>query len=109
MSKYRNQRTTEQGKSFHSKKEAAYYRDLLIARFARDEAQRVVEIHVQPVFPIVVNGITCGKYIADFQVRYASGRTEVVDVKSPATAKIALYRLKKKLVEALYGIAILEV
>lgn len=53
-----------------------------------------------------MNGKKICKYIADFRVTYADGRIEVVDVKGVRTG---VYRLKKKLVEAQYGIIIIEV
>lgn len=59
----------------------------------------------QPKFDIVVNGKKCGFYKADFS--YTKAGVQIVeDVKGVRTP---VYKLKKKLVEALYGITITEV
>ena len=63
----------------------------------------------QPEFPITVNGTKVCSYFADFEYTDGHGRRVVEDVKSPATAKNALYRLKRKLVEALHGVTVTEV
>jgi hypothetical protein len=55
-----------------------------------------------------VNGQKLGFYRGDFRYRH-NGVTVLEDVKSAFTAKIPVYRLKKKLVKALYGIDIVEV
>jgi hypothetical protein len=50
-----------------------------------------------------------GFYKADFRYEeVATSAVVVEDVKSPVT-KTAVYRLKKKLVKALYGVEIIEV
>lgn len=48
------------------------------------------------------------KYVADF-FYHEKGQRVVEDVKSPATARTAAYRIKKHLLKALYGIEIREV
>lgn len=101
--KYRNIKTEVDGILFDSQKEAKHYRDLL----ARKHAGEICDLILQPVFPIVVNGKKIAKYIADFQYRdLKTDTTIVVDTKGVRTS---VYRLKKKLVEALYGIVIVEV
>jgi hypothetical protein len=103
--KYRNIKTDVGGILFDSQKEAQHYRDLL----ARKCAGEISDLVLQPVFPIVVNGKKIAKYIADFQYRDSSTAVVIVeDIKSSAT-RTSTYRLKKKLVEALYGIVIVEV
>jgi hypothetical protein len=65
-------------------------------------------LELQVRYNLVVNGHKIGAYIADF--RYEVVETDAViveDVKSPAT-KTPLYRIKKKLVKALYDIEITE-
>jgi hypothetical protein len=56
-----------------------------------------------------MNGKQVAYYKADFRYwDFKEKRTVIEDVKSPATAKNPVYRLKKKLVEAQYGITITE-
>lgn len=106
-SKMHNKRTEYNGRMFDSIKEANYAETLDLMRSATDPRERVVSWEAQVPYPIEVNGKKIGKYVADFVVTYA-GRTEVIDVKSAFTRKLPVYRLKKKLVEALYGIEIKE-
>jgi hypothetical protein len=90
---------------FDSQKEAKHYRDLL----ARERAGEICDLVLQPVFPITINGKKIAKYIADFQyTNLNTGAIVIEDIKSSAT-RTSTYRLKKKLVEALYGIVIIEV
>jgi hypothetical protein len=57
----------------------------------------------------MVNGEKIGRYVADFRyVDTATGVVTVEDVKSGPT-KTPVYRLKRKLVKALYDIDITEV
>lgn len=48
------------------------------------------------------------KYVADF-VYQANGQTVVEDVKSAATRKLAVYRLKKHLMMSVHGLEVVEV
>lgn len=105
LSKYRNVRTEYAGLQFMSKKEAEYAMQLDWLKKARGN-DRVVEWVPQVPFQVELNGKKICKYIADFKVTYANGRVEIVDVKGVRTD---VYRLKKKLVEAQYGIVIVEV
>ena len=91
---------------YDSKAEASFAAKLDIARKAKEASERVVEIERQPKFPIEVNGKKTCIYKGDFLVTYANGDVKVFDVKGVATP---VYRLKKKLVEAIYGITIIEV
>jgi len=104
-SKYGNVKTVVDGITFDSKKEAQYYSDLKW----REKAGQVDDIQLQPVFPVSINGIKVFTYRADFSYVDVSGKTPrevVVDVKG---VKTSLYRVKKKCVEAQYGIKIVEV
>ncbi len=86
---------------FDSKAEARRYGELLLF-------ERAGEIHnltLQPRFNIVVNGVGCGFYKADFAY-FTPDERMIEDVKGIATA---VYKLKKKLVEAQYGIKITEI
>lgn len=106
MSKYGNKRTEYNGHVFHSKREAAFAQELELLKRAKDKGQRVKDIKYQPVFPIVINDKKVCKYVGDFDVLYADGRRVLYDVKGFRTA---IYRLKKKLMDAVYGIEIVEV
>lgn len=101
-SKYGAQRTTVDGLTFDSKKEARRYRDLLLLGLAGE----LRDLELQPRFPIVVNGVRIGEYRADFRYWDARRGDVVEDVKGLRTP---VYVLKRKLIEALYGITITEV
>jgi hypothetical protein len=107
--KYGAKKVEYNGQVFHSKKEKTYAvkLDLLKKSFKDDE--RVLEYKTQVPYPITVNGFKICTYILDFIVNYSNGRTEYVDVKGykKGTA-YSMFRIKKKLVEAIYGITILE-
>lgn len=103
--KYGNKPTTINGIRFASKKEAHRYiilmEDLRLGRITQLEAQPEYKI-----WTMRLDGteVAVGKYIADF--RYKRGGIEIIeDVKGVRTP---VYKLKKKLVEARYGIRILE-
>lgn len=100
MSKYHAVKTTIDGIVFDSKAEAARYNTLKLLE--RNGDIKLLAIH--PQFILNVNGQKIGKYIADFSY-YENGKHIVEDVKG---VKTPVYRLKKKLVKALYGIDILE-
>ena len=109
MNKYRNKRTQVDGIWFDSKAEAKRYAELRLL----EKAGEIWALLLQPEFPLHVMARSentkqvtfpiIGKYVADFE--YMEGGTKVVeDVKSPATAKNALFRWKRKHFEAEYGI-----
>ena len=108
--KYGNQKTIYNGQSFMSKKEANYCHILDILKNAKDISERVVSYKTQVPFQIEINKIKVFKYILDFEVLYADNHIEYIDVKGykfgPA---YSMFRLKKKCVEAQYGIEIKEV
>lgn len=101
-SKYRNVKVEKDGIKFDSIKEANYYSKLILLQ----KAGEVVSFDLQPKYDIIVNGIKCGFYKADFRVYWKSGDVRIIDVKG---MRLPVYILKKKLVEALYGIKIIEV
>lgn len=65
------------------------------------------KLKVHEPFRLVVNGIHICDYESDFTY-HRDGKLVVEDVKSPGTITYA-YRIKKKLMLALYGIQIQEV
>lgn len=101
--KYRSIAVKYDGHSFDSKKEMRRYAYLK----RLEELGDIANLELQPRFDIIMNGTKVAYYKSDF--RYVKdGETIIEDVKSPATAKNPTYRLKKKLVEAQYGIKISE-
>src|SRR5437762_3959296 len=98
LSKYHNRKTLYLGIKFDSQKEASRYQELLLL----ERARLISEIELQPRYNLVVNEQKIGFYKADFRYRVTeTGAVVVEDVKSPAT-RTQVYRLKKKLVKALY-------
>ena len=63
--KYNAKRTVVNGVTFHSKKEAKRYADLLI----RERLGEISDIRIQPYYFLTVKGQTVGKYILDFMYR----------------------------------------
>lgn len=99
-SKYSSIPTEVDGHRFASRKEARRYSELKLM-----EQGGIIEgLELQPKFPLVVNGEKIGTYIGDFRYR-VDGEDRVEDVKGVLTP---VYRLKKKLVRALYGVVIVE-
>lgn len=95
--------TVIDGIRFASKKEARRYGELKTLQ----AAGRISGLTLQPRYELYVNGKKVGVYTGDF--RYVEGAAIVVeDVKSKAT-KTTAYRLRKKMVEAQYGITVHEV
>lgn len=63
----------------------------------------------QVEYALHVNGEPVASYVADFQyIETETGKTVVEDVKSEITRKLAIYRLKKKLMRQIHGIIIKE-
>ena len=92
-------RTTVDGVTFHSKREASYYLDL--KRLL--QARKITKLELQPCYPIIINGVKVCKVLFDF--RYIQNGTEVIiDVKGHDTN---LSKLKRKLAEAMYGIKVI--
>ena len=104
MAKYRNTKVEVDGILFDSIKEGKRYKELKLM----ERANVIHTIECQKVFKIEVNGMHICKYIADFA--YIENNSLVVeDVKSYVTAKLPVYRLKKKLLQATHGITVQEV
>lgn len=95
--KFNAVRTEVDGISFSSKKEAAYYSMLLL----RQKAGEVLFFLKQ--VPLHLPGNV--RYVVDFQEFHADGTVHFVDVKGLKTEQ---YKMKKKMVEAIYPISIEE-
>lgn len=98
-------RTEYNGAMFASKAEAWRAGEIDLLK----KAGEVRSVEYQPKYECVVSGKKICTYIADFRLTYADGRVEVEDVKGlKRGSAYSVFRLKKKLTEALYGIEILE-
>lgn len=94
------------GKVYESKLEKNYRGRLELLKKATLEKNRVVDIEEQVPFPFIVNGVKVCTYLLDFKVTYADGRIDHIDVKGVITD---VYRIKRSLMLACYGIKIKEV
>ena len=108
--KYNAVKTEFDGIKFASKKEAEYYKNLLLLK----QAGEVVNIKLQPEFELQEGYIKDGakirpiKYIADFLVVYKDRHIEIIDTKGYRKDKV--YLLKKKLFHYKFkGLTIKEV
>jgi len=99
--KYNAKPTIVDGIRFASKKEANRYQELKILL----KAKVIQDLVLQPRFPCHVKDKLICTYVADFKY-IENGQMIIEDVKG---MKTPIYRLKKKLVEALYYIKITEV
>ena len=85
---------TMDGIVFHSEREMKRYWELkLLVR-----AGTIVDLELQPRFPLIVNGAKICTYVADFRYKDLSGRTVIEDVKGMRTPE---YVIKSKLFHAL--------
>lgn len=96
MTKYHAKKTTVDGMTFDSKKEADYYCELKMRRMAKEiiDFDLQVPFVLQDSFKHDGKTIRAIKYIADFVVKHKDGSEEVVDVKGMRTD---VYMLKKKM------------
>ena len=102
-SKYRAVPTVLDGIRFASKKEAGRYAELLILKKAR----KIRNLVLQPRFKLEVGGVLICTYVADFSYEEGPGRVrKIEDVKGVRTP---VYKIKKKLMQAIHGIEITEV
>ena len=110
MNKYRNKKVVIDNILFDSKKEANYYIYLKML----EDAGKIVDLELQrkfvlqPTFKLNEKTYRAITYIADFIYKDDKG-VHVVDVKSEATRKDKVYRLKKKMFAYKYHIEIEEV
>lgn len=107
-SKYRNRKTTVDGITFDSAKEARRWTELRMLQ----QAGEICGLRRQNEYALIVNGHHVASYRSDFdyvQVINDEAVSVVEDVKSAATRKLPVYRLKFKLMQACHGITIREV
>jgi len=101
LTKYNAIRTNVDGVWFASKAEASRYSQLKLL----ERAGEIKNLILQPSYPIVIAGKKICTYRADFEYEDASGKV-TEDVKGVRTP---VYKIKKKLVEAVHGVTITEV
>lgn len=97
-SKYRAHKTSVDGHTFDSQKEADYYCELKL----RLQANEINGFCLQPIF-ILAPGL---KYKADFIVFHQDNTYDVIDVKGFKTKE---YIAKKKMFEDKYHLTITEI
>lgn len=119
-SKYNNVKTIVDGIPFDSIKEANRYRELKLLK----QKGEIARLELQPVYKLIINNVLICKYKADFRYLqrkepelyagnplsknktvYNSVSLVIEDVKG---MKTPVYRLKKKLMKAIYNIEIKE-
>ena len=106
MSKYKNVKTTLDGITFDSKKEATRYAELMLLQ----GSGLIQNLRLQVPFELIPKqqGERAVKYIADF-VYDENGETIVEDTKSEITQANPTYILKRKLLLWVHGLRIKEV
>ena len=103
MTKYRAQKTIVDNIVFDSKAEARRYAELKLL----EGGGLIRDLSLQQQYDLDVNGTRVGRYVADFvYLDNETGERVVEDVKGVRTP---VYRLKKKMMKAIYGIEITEV
>ena len=99
--KYNAQKTTVDGIVFDSKREAARYMELMLLQ----RAGEISHLELQPKYDCIIDGKKICSYKADFRYFTKNGNI-VEDVKGYITP---MFKLKKKLVEAIYSGVTIEV
>lgn len=97
-SKYKANKTSIDGHTFDSQKEADYYSELKL----RLKADEIKGFCIQPIFILAPNL----KYKPDFILFNNDGSSEIIDVKGMKTKE---YIVKKKVFEEKYNLKIKEV
>lgn len=101
-SKYHAKRVYVDGIGFASQREANRYCELkLLAKLGK-----VSDLQMQKAFEVTLNGVRCFKWLADFYYLDAKCARVIEDAKGFPTP---VYKLKKKIIEAVYKIQIVEV
>ena len=100
--KYNAKKTVVDNITFDSAKEAKRYSELKLL----EKAGEIIDLKLQPKFPLMVARKKIGEYWADFQYKTMYGDVIIEDTKGYRTD---IYKLKKKIVEAIYGITITEI
>ena len=110
--KYGNSSAIVDDLKFDSRKEARRYRELKIL----EQKGEIQDLQTQYAF-VLAESVKFSneprrkpavKYLADF-VYIKDGQKIVEDVKSEATKKLAVYRMKKHLMMSVHGIEVVEI
>jgi hypothetical protein len=109
-SKYRSKKTTVGDTTYHSKREAEYCEGLKL----RQKAGDIFDLQLQRRFKLEIRGQLICTYIADASYLDSKGLLHVVDVKGGKGGKdkgtrTPEYRIKVKMMKAIYGIEVEEV
>ena len=102
-SKYKAVKTEVDGIVFDSKKEAKRWTELLLL----ERAGQIHNLERQHRVDVKYNGILLFWWKADF-IYFQDGQRIYEDVKSPMTAALPVYRLKKRILKAMLNIEIRE-
>lgn len=94
MSKYNSERTKVDNLLFDSKREAKRYGELKLL----EKAGQIRNLELQPIFPLIVEGVKVAEYRGDFAYFEANKRV-VEDSKGFRTP---VYKLKRRLLLAVY-------
>jgi len=108
-SKYRNKPIVIDGIKFRSTKEGRRYKDLKLLQAAGE----IRGLTLQETFVIKVNGIKICSYRCDFQYEekgkiLGGGQDWVLIIEDCKGYKTPAYRMKRKLMEAVFGVIIRE-
>ena len=112
-SKYNARKTTVCGIVFDSAKEARRWQELR----ALQQAGQINALECQVPYPLIVTNlqtgecVEVGRYVADFRywtVKTQPAQRDRLVVEDTKGFRTPTYRLKRKIVEALYGIRITE-
>jgi len=106
--KYGNTKVTIDDFVFDSVKEGRYYTELKFRKKAKD----IKDFKKQVKFAIKIGDVHIANYFLDFQVEHNDGSTEYIDIKGRDKTTnewitTDVFKLKKKLVEAIYKIEII--
>ena len=100
--KYSNTPVVVDGYRFASKAEAKRYGELKLL----EKAGKISGLTLQPRYKLEVHGMKICDYVGDFYYFTKTSHQVAEDVKGIRTP---VYRLKKKLMKAIYGIDIVEI
>ena len=86
---------------FASRAEAIRFAELRL----QERAGVISKLHTQVSYPVVINSVPVTKYIADF-VYFKNGQRIIEDVKGNVNFLTDVFKLKQKLIGAIYGVKI---
>lgn len=101
MNKYHNKKCIYKDMMFDSKKERDYYviLEMMLKNNQITDLKTQVKFELQPSFKFNGKTIRSISYIADFTYVDKKNKLHIIDVKSEATKKDKVYRLKKKMMQ----------